>query len=62
MNTNLTLNGMGGNSMEARGVVSMELIEVQGSYTIILRCDWIHANHCINSLYLAPILDSMDQQ
>jgi hypothetical protein len=25
MKTNLTLNGVGGNSMEARGVVSMEL-------------------------------------
>jgi hypothetical protein len=28
VNTNLTLNGIGGNSMEARGVISMELIEV----------------------------------
>jgi hypothetical protein len=46
--TNLTLNGVGANSMEARGVVSMELtvgsksvataffvVEVQGNYSVI---------------------------
>jgi hypothetical protein len=62
MKTNLTLNGMGGNSMEARGVVSMELtvgskylattffvVEVQGNYSVILSRDWIHANRCIPS-------------
>jgi hypothetical protein len=50
--TNLTLNGVGGNLMEARGVVSMELtvgskslaiaffiIEVQGNYSVILGRD-----------------------
>jgi hypothetical protein len=55
--TNLTLNSMGGNPMEARGVVSMELtvgskslaiaffiIEVRGNYSVILGRDWIHAN------------------
>jgi hypothetical protein len=58
--TNQTLNGVGGNPMEARGVISMELtvgsksltttffvIEVQGNYSIILSYDWIHANRCI---------------
>jgi hypothetical protein len=48
--------------MEARGVVSMELtvrskslattffiVEVQGNYSVILGCDWSHANHCIPS-------------
>jgi hypothetical protein len=48
--------------MEARGVISMELIvgsrslataffivEVQGNYSIILGHDWIHANHSISS-------------
>jgi hypothetical protein len=52
METNLTLNGVGGNSMEARGIVSMELtvgskslttaffvIEAQGNYSVILGCD-----------------------
>jgi hypothetical protein len=56
---NLTLSGVGGNLMEARGVISMELtvgskslaiaffvIEVQGNYSIILGCDWIHGNCC----------------
>jgi hypothetical protein len=48
----MTLNGMGGNTMEARGDVSMELtigsksldiaffiIEVQGNYSVILGRD-----------------------
>jgi hypothetical protein len=52
MKTNLMLNGVGGNKMEARGVVSMELtvgskslattffvIEVQGNYSVILSHD-----------------------
>jgi hypothetical protein len=60
--TTMTLNGVGGNSMEARGVVSMELtigsksfataffvVEVQVNYTIILGRDWIHTNHCVPS-------------
>jgi hypothetical protein len=60
--TNLMLNGVGVNSMEARGVVSMELtvrskslataffvIEVQDNYSVILGHDWIHTNHCIPS-------------
>jgi hypothetical protein len=60
--TNLTLNGVGDNLMEARGVVSMELtigrksltteflvIEVQGNYSVILARDWIHVNRCIPS-------------
>jgi hypothetical protein len=53
---------MGGNPMEARGVISMELtvgsnslataffiIEVQGNYSFILGRDWIHANRCVPS-------------
>jgi hypothetical protein len=57
--TNLTLNDVGGNPMEARGVVSMELavgskslattffiVEVQVNYNVILSRDWIHANRC----------------
>jgi hypothetical protein len=60
--TKLMLNGVGGNSMEARGVVSMELIvgsksltttffiiKVQGNYSIILGRDWIHVNRCVPS-------------
>jgi hypothetical protein len=62
MKTNLMLNGVGGNSMEARGVISMELtvgskslataffvVEVQINYSIILGRDWIHANRCVPS-------------
>jgi hypothetical protein len=65
MKTNLTLNDVGGNPMERRGIVSMELtierkslataffiIEVQGNYSVILDRDWIHANLlllCTNS-------------
>jgi hypothetical protein len=60
--TNLRVNGVGGNSMEARDVVSMELtigskslatafviVEVQGNYSVVLGRDWIHANHCVPS-------------
>jgi hypothetical protein len=63
--TNLMLNGMGGgggNPMEARGVISIELtigskplataffiVEVQGNYSVILDRDWIHSNSCIPS-------------
>jgi hypothetical protein len=60
--TNLMLNGMGGNPMEAKGVISMDLtvgskslatavfiIEVQGNYSIILGRNWIHANYSISS-------------
>jgi hypothetical protein len=58
--TSLTLNDIGGNPMEAWGVISIELtvgskslatvffiIEVQGNYIAILGCDWIHANYYI---------------
>jgi hypothetical protein len=47
--------------MEARGVVSMELtvrskshatmffvVEVQGTYSIIPGCNWIHVNRCLS--------------
>jgi hypothetical protein len=60
--TNLTLNDVRGNPMEARGVISLELtagskslvtsffiVEVQGNYNVILGRDWIHATHCIPS-------------
>jgi hypothetical protein len=48
--------------MEARGAISMDLtigskslataffiVDVQGNYSVILGCDWIHANCCIPS-------------
>jgi hypothetical protein len=60
--TNLTLNVVGGNLMEAQGVISMELtigskllattffvVKVQGDYSVILGRDWIHANLCVSS-------------
>jgi hypothetical protein len=60
--TNLMLNDVGGNPMEARCIVSMELIvgskslataffvvEMQGNYSVILGQDWIHANHYVPS-------------
>jgi hypothetical protein len=73
--TNLTLNGVGGNPMEARGVVSMELtigsksltiaffiIEVQGNYCIILGNDWIHTNHCVPSTLHQFLIQWMDNK
>jgi hypothetical protein len=66
--TILMLNGVGGNPMEARGVVSMEftvgskslaivffVVKLQGNYSVILGRDWIHANTCVPS-YLHQFL------
>jgi hypothetical protein len=60
--TNLMLNGVGGNSMEAIGIVFIELTirsksvataffvaEVQGNCSVILDRDLIHTNCCIPS-------------
>jgi hypothetical protein len=73
--TNLTLNGVGGNLMEARGVISMELIvgskslattffivEVQGNYSVILGCDWIHANRCVPSTLHQFLIQWIDKE
>jgi hypothetical protein len=61
--------------MEARGVMSMELtigsrslataffvVEVQGNYSIILGCDWIHANHCIPSTLHQFLIQRIDDE
>jgi hypothetical protein len=73
--TNLTLNGVGGNPMEAQGVISMELtirskslataffvIEVQGNFNVILGCDWIHANRCIPSIFHQFLMQWIDDE
>jgi hypothetical protein len=73
--TNLMLNGMAGNPMEAWGVISIELIvgskslatvffviEVQGNYSVILGRDWIHANHCIPSTLHQFLIQWIDDE
>jgi hypothetical protein len=75
MKTNLTLNGVGDNPMEAQGVISVELTvgskslantffvtEVQGNYSVILGCDWIHANHCIPSTLHQFLIQWIDDE
>jgi hypothetical protein len=78
MKTNLTLNDMGGgggNLMEARGVVSMQLtvgsrslatsffiVEVQGSYSVILGRDWIHVNRCVPSTWHQFLIQWIDDE
>jgi hypothetical protein len=61
--TNMTVSGVkGGEPMGAKGVISMELTvgsktlattffvaETQGNFSLILGCDWIHANQCVPS-------------
>jgi hypothetical protein len=61
--TNMTISGVGrGEPMGAKGVISMELtigsktlattffvVETQGNFSLILGCDWIHANKCVPS-------------
>jgi hypothetical protein len=73
--TNLMLNGVRGNLMEARGVVSMELtvgskslattffiIEVQGNYSIILSHYWIHANCYVPSTLYQFLIQWIDDK
>jgi hypothetical protein len=75
MKTNLTLNSMGGNPMEARGVISMELsigsksitttlffVEVQGNYSVILARDWVHVNCCIPSTLHQFLIQWIDNE
>jgi hypothetical protein len=75
MKTNLTLNGVGGNPMEARGVVSMELtvgskslataffiVKVQGNYSVILGHNWIHANCYISSTLHQFLIQWIDDE
>jgi hypothetical protein len=65
----------GGNPMEARGVVSLELtigskslataffvIEVQDNYSVILGYDWMHANHCIPSTLHQFLIQWIDDE
>jgi hypothetical protein len=61
--TNMTITRVGGGApIPARGIANMELtigsktlttaffvIDVQGSYSLILGHDWIHTNYCIPS-------------
>jgi hypothetical protein len=60
--TNMTITGVGGTPILARGIANMELtvgsktlataffvVDVQGSYNLILGRDWIHANCCVPS-------------
>jgi hypothetical protein len=60
--TKPTINGLGGNPMEAWDVIFMELtvgskslataffvVKVQGNYSVILGRVWIHAHRCITS-------------
>jgi hypothetical protein len=61
--------------MEARGVVSMQLtvgsrslatsffiVEVQGSYSVILGRDWIHVNHCVPSTWHQFLIQWIDDE
>ena len=61
--TNMTVSGVGGGDpIGAKGVASMELTvgsktlattffisEVQGNFSLMLGCDWIHANQYVPS-------------
>jgi hypothetical protein len=60
--TNMVLKDFGGNPSETKGVLNVELtvgnktipttffvIDRKGSYSLLLRRDWIHANYCIPS-------------
>jgi hypothetical protein len=73
--TNLTLNSVWSNPMEAQGVISMELtveskllttaffvVEEQSNYSVILGHDWIHINHCIPSTLHQFLIQWIDNE
>jgi hypothetical protein len=73
--TNLTLNGVGSNPMEDRGIISIKLtvwskslvttffvVEVQGNYNVILSRDWIHINHCVPSTLHQFLIQWIDDE
>jgi hypothetical protein len=75
MNIELTLNGVGGNPMEARGIVSMQLAvgskslsiaffvdDMQSNYIVILSHDWIHANCCVPSTLHQLLIKWIDDE
>jgi hypothetical protein len=72
---NLTLNGVGGNPIEAPSVISIELtvgskslatmffiVKVQGNYSVILDRDWIHTNRCIPSTLHQFLIQWIDDE
>jgi hypothetical protein len=73
--TNLMLNGVGGNPIEVKGVISIELtigskslataffiVEVQGNYCVILDHDWINVNHYIPSTLHQLLIQWIDDK
>jgi hypothetical protein len=74
--TNMTVSGVGGGeSMGAKGVISMELtigsktlamaffvVETQGNFSLILRLDWIHANKCVPSTLHQMLIQWVDDE
>ena len=60
--TDMMLKDFGGNASKTRGAMNVELIiesktllttffviDGKGSYSLLLDCDWIHANYCVPS-------------
>jgi hypothetical protein len=74
--TNMTVNGVrGGEQMGAKDVISMELTigsktlattffvaETQGNFSLILGCDWIHANKCVPSTLHQMLIQWVDDE
>jgi hypothetical protein len=38
------------------------VIEVQGNYSVIFCCDWIHANHCVPSTLHQFLIQWIDDE
>jgi hypothetical protein len=74
--TNMTVSGVGGGEpMGAKGVISMELTigsktlittffvaDTQGNFSLILGCDWIHANKCVPSTLHQILIQWVDDE
>ena len=72
--TNMTVSGLGGEPLGAKGVASMELTvgsktvataffvaDVKGNFNIILGRDWIHANRCVPSTLHQCLIQWVDE-
>jgi hypothetical protein len=76
MKTNMVLNGFeGGEGVEAKGVISLELTvgsktlattffvaKVQGNYNVLSGRDWLHANQCIPSTMHQQLVQWVDNE
>lgn len=73
--TTMVLKDFEGNMSEVKGVLNVELtigtktlpttffvIDGKGSYSVLLRRDWIHTNYCVTSTMHQALIQCIDDQ